>query len=236
RLGSRPALMAGGTVPSSGPVLLSSPSMSAAGAASFAAAGTLAGVPGTLSKPRGPQRGYSFRRSHPGRPARIRDGTPFIPDKGAEFGRGINHLQIGKDNLTGSRWATTDPAETLGWTHAAHDWLSASGRRVLVWGHYVNTGTPASSPVRDRIRRANDGLKARYGPRYLDLGALLTHLGVWELTGLRPTPADLQQQALGNKPPSLSLDAAHLNSAGHEPLRRGIGRRLAELGWLPPPL
>jgi len=214
--------------------VLATPSMSAAGTASFAAAGTLAGIPGTLTKAHGAQRGYTFRRSQPGRPARLPEGTPFIPAKGREFRTGINHLNIGKNNLTGTHPAETDPDTILGWTYEAYDWLSASSPRILVWGHFVNTGTPESSPIRKRIRHINDGLKARYGPRYVDLAGLLTHLGVWDATGVRPTAADLRQQALGNKPPSLSRDTAHLNAAGYEALRHITEQRLGELAWLPP--
>jgi hypothetical protein len=234
RLGSRPALMAGGTIPSSGPVVLATPSMSAAGDASFTAAGTLAGIPGTLTKPQGPQRGYTFLRSEPGPPAKLPEGTPFIPAKGGEFRSGINHLNIGKNNLTDTHPAETDADTILGWTYQAYDWLSASSPRILVWGHFVNTGTPASSPLRQRVRHINDGLKARYGPRYVDLAGLLTHLGAWDLAGVRPTAEDLRQQALGNKPPSLSRDTAHLNTAGYLVVRHIIEHRLAELAWLPP--
>ena len=234
RLGSRPALMAGGTIPSSGPVVLSTPTLSAAGGAPFAAAGTLAGIPGTLTKPQGQQRGYTFQRSQPGRPARIPAGTPFIPAKGREFRSGINHLNIGKNNLTGKRIGEADPDTILGWTYEAHDWLAAGSQRILVWGHFVNTGTPESSSIRKHIRHINDGLKARYGPRYLDLSDLLTHPGVWDITGIQPTAEDLRQQALGNKPPSLSRDAAHLNAAGYRALRHILEQRLGELAWLPP--
>lgn len=234
RLGSRPALMDRGTIPASGPVVLATPSMGAAGYASFTAAGSLAGIPGTLSKTLGVQRGYTFRRSRPGRPARIPEGTPFIPVKGREFRTGINHLNIGKNNLTGKHRAETDPETIIRWTYDAYDWLTVSNPRVLVWGHFVNTGTPESSPFRERIHRVNGALKARYGPRYVDLDGLLTHLGVWEITGVRPTASDLREQALGNKPPSLSQDTAHLNAAGYEALRHVIEHRLSELAWLPP--
>ncbi|MCG2622289.1 hypothetical protein LVY72_10205 [Arthrobacter sp. I2-34] len=234
RLGSRPALMDRGTIPASGPALLTTPSMSAAGHASFTAAGSLAGIPGTLSKAHGAQRGYTFRRSRPGRPARIPEGTPFVPAKGREFRTGINHLNIGKNNLTGEHRGTSDPGTILRWTYDAYDWLSATSPRVLVWGHFVNTGTPEASPVRGKIRHINEALKDRYGPRFVDLDGLLTHLGVWEITGVRPAASDLREQALGNKPPSLSLNSAHMNATGYKAVRHVIEQRLGELAWLPP--
>lgn len=234
RLGSRPALMTGGTIPASGPAVLTTPSMSAAVPAPFKATGTLAGVPGTLTKAHGTQAGYTFARDQPGKPVRIPDGEPFIPTKGKEFRRGINHLNIGKNNLTGKRPGTSDPDTILGWTFDAYDWLTASSPRVLVWGHFVNTGTPEASAVRGKIRRINEALKDRYGPRYVDVEGLLTHLGVWEAAGVQPTAADLKQQALGNKPPSLSLNPAHMNATGYKAVRHVIEQRLGELAWLPP--
>ena len=234
RLGSRPARINAGVIPSSGAVLLSSPSMSATSSAPFSAAGTLAGIEGKLFKAPGAQPGYSFHRSQPGPRTRIPDGTPFIPAEGDEFRGGISHLSIGKNNLTGRHHATSDPDTIIEWTHAAYEWLSAAGGHVLIWGHFVNTGTNASSPVRRRVYRVNDALKTRYGPRYLDLDRVLTHRGIWEMTGVRPTPEDLIEQAKGNKPPSLSSNGAHLNAAGYRVLQRVIEGKLGNLGWLPP--
>ncbi|MFD1213802.1 hypothetical protein ACFQ36_17325 [Arthrobacter sp. GCM10027362] len=235
RLGSRPARMDSAVIPSSGSVVLSTPSMSARGAAPFGADGSLAGIPGTLSKAPGAQPGYSFRRHHAGKPRRIAEGTEFLPSKGAEFRAGINHLNIGKNNLTGAPWATHDPDAILEWTHAAHDWLAAAGRQILVWGYFVNTGIPASSPVRDRISHVNRALQERYGRCFVDLAGLVTDLGAWARTGLHPTWADLQQQALGNMPPSLSRNSAHLNARGYQALREVIDGRLRELNWAPSP-
>ncbi|MEV7648812.1 hypothetical protein [Arthrobacter sp. NPDC089319] len=233
RLGSRPAHVDAGVIPASGSVLISSPSMSAKDAASFSAPGALAGIPGKLSKAHGAQPGYSFRRSQPGNRMRIPDGTPFLSAEGNEFRAGISHLSIGKNNLTGKHHATTDPDTIIEWTQTADEWLSAAGGHVLVWGHFVNTGTHASSPVRRRINRVNDALAAQYGPRYVDLDRLLTQRGVWEMAGVRPRPEDLMEQTRGNKPPSLSSNRAHLNTAGYAVLRRVIEGKLDNLGWLP---
>ncbi|MFT4469790.1 hypothetical protein ACMX2H_07765 [Arthrobacter sulfonylureivorans] len=234
RIGARPARVAAGVIPASGAALLSSRSMSAEDAASFSAAGDLAGIPGKLSKAHGAQPGYRFHRRQPGKSVRIPDGTPFLPTEGSGFRAGISHLSIGKNNLTGKYHATSDPDTIVEWTDAADKWLSAAGGHVLVWGHFVNTGTQASAPVRRRIYRVNDALSSRYGPRYVDLDRLLTHRGIWEMAGVRPTPSDLREQAGGNKPPSLSSNRAHLNAVGYEVLRRVIEAKLTNLGWLPP--
>ncbi|NKX56473.1 hypothetical protein [Arthrobacter mobilis] len=234
RLGSRPARMDGGIIPASGSVVLTTGSMSAADHAPFAAAGTLAGIPGTLVKPPGARSGYRFTRHRPGHPRRIAAGTPFLPDKGTEFRTGINHLNIGKNNLTGRRQGTTDPETIIDWTIGACEWISAAGGQVLVWGHFVNTYTPESRPVRERIVRVNLALKERYGSRFVDVQALVTSFGIWAQAGLLPSWADLQQQARGNKPPGLSGDRAHLNEHGYEALRQLADGRMRELGWVPP--
>lgn len=54
------------------------------------------------------------------------------------------------------------------------------------------------------------------------------------MTGTRPTPEDLMEQARGNKPPSLSSNSAHLNAVGYAVLRRVIEGKLENLSWLPP--
>ncbi|TJY67408.1 hypothetical protein E4J89_15085 [Arthrobacter sp. CAU 1506] len=235
RIGARPARVAASVIPASGAAVLSSPSMSAMDAASFSAAGDLAGIPGKLSKAHGAQPGYRFHRRRPGTSVRMPDGTPFLPTEGGDFRAGISHLSIGKNNLTGKHHAASDPDTIVEWTHAADTWLTAAGGHVLVWGHFVNTGTHASAPVRRRIYRVNAALSIRYGPRYLDLDRLLTHRGIWEMAGIRPTASDLREQAKGNKPPSLSSNGAHLNALGYAVLRRVIESKLENLGWLPHP-
>lgn len=234
RIGARPARVAAGVIPASGAVVLSSPSMSAMDAASFSAAGDLAGIPGKLSKAHGAQSGYRFHRRQPGTSVRIPDGTLFLPTEGGDFRAGISHLSIGKNNLTGKHHATSDPDTIVEWTHTADTWLTAAGGHVLVWGQFVNTGTHGSAPVRRRIYRVNDALSTRYGPRYMDLDRLLTHRGIWEMAGVQPTPSDLREQAKGNKPPSLSSNRAHLNAVGYAVLRRVIEAKLTNLAWLPP--
>ena len=129
--------------------------------------------------------------------------------------------------ISGSR----KPARLVAWTADAHDWLAATGARVLVWGHFANTATGRSSPVRERILEVNGELRERYGSRYLDLYGLVTGDDVWELAGVRPTAQDRREQKAGNKPPSLSKDPAHLNGPGRRAVRLVVERRLAELGW-----
>jgi len=231
RLGSRPARMDTGQVPARGPVVLTTGSMSARSPAAFDAWGTLAGIPGHLSKDGGSQPGYTFLRTLPGDARELPAGTLFIPATEMPVRIGINHLNIGKNNLSGRHGGSRDVARIVAWTGEAHDWLAASGARVLVWGHFPNTGTPRSSPVRKRILRVNEELRARYGNRYLDLHGLVTGNDVWELSGVRPTAEDRREQKLGNKPPGLSKDRAHLGAAGRRAVRIAVERRLADLGW-----
>ena len=231
RLGSRPARMDAGQVPARGAVVLTTDSMNSRSPASFDAWGTLAGIPGHLTKDGGSQPGYTFLRTLPGAAREVPAGTPFIPATELPVRIGINHLNIGKNNLTGGHRGSKDPARIAAWTGEAHDWLTASGARVLVWGHFPNTGTPRSSPVRKRILRVNEELRTRYGSRYLDLHGLVTGDEVWDLAGVRPTVQDRREQKLGNKPPGLSKDRAHLSAAGRRAVRLVVERRLADLGW-----
>ncbi|GER21978.1 hypothetical protein NCCP1664_04750 [Zafaria cholistanensis] len=231
RLGSRPARMDAGLVPSRGAVLLTTGSMSARAPAAFDAWGTLAGIPGRLAKDPGRQPGYLFLRTLPGPAREVPDGTPFIPATETAARIGIGHLNIGKNNLTRGHPGTHDPARIVEWTGEAHDWLASSGTRVLVWGHFPNTGTPRSSPVRKGILQVNEELQARYGSRYLDLHGLVAGDEIWELAGVHPTAEDRREQKLGNKPPGLSHDRAHLSRAGRRAVRIAVEHRLAELGW-----
>ncbi len=233
RIGSRPVQVDAVTIPSTGfgesnPLPITVQGMVESPNTGVTISGKLGGVHGTLKGGLRSNPVYTFARTTVGPEVRISAGTPFIPDREARAG--VLHLNLGKNNLT-AHGGTQDVQALLGWLRdavALHD-----SNDYVIWGHFVDTNTPATSATRDRILAMNQDMRAEFGEHYFDQSAYLTGAQVWMDTGITPTASDVEQQALGNKPPSLSSDDLHLNNAADSAVASRVVRHLLERGMLP---
>ncbi|MCL4068789.1 hypothetical protein M3484_19685 [Pseudomonas sp. GX19020] len=161
----------------------------------------ICGVVGNLSRVAGPPVVYRFTRSVAGAavtmpsPSRVktaaydafRGGFPII-------GIGQNGGYVDLDDLIRMNWAM------INWT--------SQGRagRFLVW---TRTGVNAAT---------NAEMEARYqkefGPRFVNIRAMLSSLWAFKTAGITPTQADLDAIGVGSIPPSFLSDAVHHNDAG----------------------
>lgn len=239
RLGSHPALLTadGGSIPASGPVNVNAPGAQGLGltASILPFTGTLAGIPGTFGL-NGDASRHVFTRTTAGAAVPIGAGTPFVPDVGNQYRDAINLLNIGKNNINdGANPATA--ADIVQRTHEAFDWLSPLVRRSLVLNHFINTDLPAADPQYVKTSAVNAGLAARYGPLLLDVysfvckGIAMFGQTVWQASGIAPTQTDLNQQAAGTKPSSLSRDALHMNDAAEIAVAWLLRQKMLSLGW-----
>lgn len=190
--------------------------------------GTLAGVPGVLDWTEEPYT-YTFTRDSAGAPVPLTGPTPFLPTEGLAAADAVTLLWMGKNDLSGG----ADAESVVAATDAAFDWLAPLQKRVLVLGHFMNTNSSAGGAVRAEMDKVHAAHAARYGPLFIDVGDYLTSSQVWEDTMITPTGSDITQQGLGNKPPSLSADDAHLNQFGYRAVLRLVRDRMITLGWLP---
>ncbi|MFC4256688.1 hypothetical protein GRI97_15810 [Altererythrobacter xixiisoli] len=227
RLGSRVTRLTfpGNTIPASGAVVVGSTMPPRADMLAFA--GTIGGVQGTLSSTASE---FTFTRSAAGAAVAVPADTPFVPVQGEAHKNAITFIWgAGKNDLTG---AAGSDATVIAMHDEAVAYLTPLTKRVIIIGQFVNTLTPAVSAVRDRINAVNDHQRARYGQLFIDYGAYLTGAAVWGHTGLTPTATDLEQQALGNLPPSLQIDNGHVNGTANTAFIKHIVRpRLLALGW-----
>lgn len=225
RFGSRRATLAAFTIPASGSVDVVVQNIPDSVSA-FSDTVTVQGVAGVLARVPGGVAPYTFTRSSSGSSVAVSAGTPAIP--ATSYRDGIIILNIGKNNFTPGGTSTQ---ELVGWTIAAYEHATHLARQVLVVGHFHNTNTPASSDGRSRINAYNSAMRARFGTRFVDMAALVASDAIWAGTGLTPTPTDVAQQDLGNKPPSLSSDDGHLNAAGLLYVSNAIKAQIIALGW-----
>lgn len=229
RLGSRPALVTfpDNTIPASGEVLVTVSNFPEQRVNFPFLPGRIGGVVGQLSG--GVISGYKFTRTGTGAAVTVNPDTPFIADMGVAHRGDTTILNVGKNNLNNGQAGVAQ--RVIDYTAADIAYLSPLVKRFLVMGHFVNSGTPAASTYRDAIYEVNAAYAARYGPIYIDAQAFVTGPLIWAYTGINPTAEDLAEQAAGNKPPSLSLDGAHLNDVGSAALARFTIEKLQSLGW-----
>lgn len=185
--------------------------------------GTVAGVRGTLSST---ATALTFTRSAAGSAAGAIPGSQFVPDVGPAHRADVMVLEMGKNNLNGSSGRAALVNRMFDESVA---WLSPQIKRVLVLGSFVNRN--ASAAAKAQVLEVNAHRAARYGNLYIDVQGYVTGSQVWTDTGITPTSADLEQQARGEKPDSLSLDDAHLNPAGQAAVFALVPPRVAALNW-----
>lgn len=206
--GSVPAVLefSDGTVTSGKVTVTNVKASSAIKAISGSISGT--DITGTLSST---SSAWTFTLSS-GETTTVSGSVEFLPTAGLDNAYSVQILNIGKNDLTSG--ATAE--EIVQAYRTAYEWLPASDKQVIILGQFVDTNTAANSSVRTEILKANAMLKEIFGDRFVDIQSYLTSAQVWEDTGITPTEEDLEQQALGNKPPSLSADNLHMNSAANE--------------------
>lgn len=226
RLGSTPALVTvpNGTLPGAKeavPVTVSNNTYL------NAFEGKLAGVLGTISWS-STVNGFVFTRATAGDAVVVPANTPLLPTKGLEHRNAATLLWMGKNDL-GNTVGADDRVIKL--TDDAYDWLAPLIKRTLVLGHFVNGNTPANANVRKQIHAVNEAHRKRYGDLFLDVQAYVVSSQVWTDTKITPTATDLEQQAMGNKPPSISNDDGHLNNAGYLAVWKLVLAKFQQLGW-----
>lgn len=180
---------------------------------------------------RGTLSAASFTRETSGSTATVSADTPFYADAARARRNDVFIINTGKNNLSAGG-VSADPAtiESAVLRMVTHQ--AALGKRVLVLGQFINTGTTSDAIIRGRTHASDAMIQAALGDAFLDTHAWLTGPQVWADTSLVPTSEDLAEQALGNKPPSVSADSGHLNAVGLDAYARLILAKLDELGWM----
>lgn len=167
----------------------------------------------------------TFTRKTEGAVVDITPDSQFIPTDGVAQRDAVTLLWMGKNN-TGQTQRVIDE------TNASFEYLAPLVKRCIVMGHFVNGGTAAGNVTRTHIKTINDAHRARFGEAFIDVSAYLTSAQIWIDSGVTPTDADLAEQALGNKPPSLSSDTGHMNATGYKTVMEKLVRpRIQSLGW-----
>lgn len=224
RQGSRPALINAVTIPASGPVAVSSSNM-LTNRFLKPFTGTLAGVHGTIAST---DTEMTFTRTTNGSATPVPAGTPFISEIGEHLKSSVQILCMAGKNNDGD---TGSASEVIAATISAYKWLKAFSRRAVVMGHFIDTHRRPGDVQYVWAEAVNAGWKAFFGPLYFDTQAYLSSPLLWEDTGITPTQEDLDAQAIGVKPPSVSENDSHLGPVGYAAVAKRLREHLRGLGY-----
>lgn len=226
RQGSRPALIsvAGGSIPASGPMVVTASNM-LTNEYMKPFTGWLAGVHGTLAST---ATEMTFTRTTDGSATPVPDGTPFVSEKGEALASAVQVLCMAGKNNDGDA-GSAQP--TIDATINAYKWLRAFAKRAVVMGHFIDSQRRPGDTQYQWAETVNAGWRNFFGPLFFDTRAYLASPQLWEDTGLTPTQADLDAQAIGVKPPSVSADDAHFNPAGYTAVTKRLHEHLRGLGY-----
>lgn len=166
----------------------------------------------------------TFNRLTAGTEVAVSKDVVFIPEEGPKHRGEVGFLWMGKNNIN-------DPDKVLSDTHTSYEYFVPLVKNVIVMGHFMNGDQPAITSTRTNLLRVNAELKSRYGNAYFDVQDYLTSSAIWTDTGITPTAKDLSEQAIGNKPPSISFDSGHMNAAGYIAVSKRLKAHIIALGW-----
>ncbi len=225
QMGARPALLfpQGGEIPASGAVVVACSNVTPV-APFKATAGTLSGVSGVLTCN---STEWTFTRSTSGAAVAVSVEVPFIPTNGLLHRGDLWLMNQGKNNIN-NNW----PMDlTIELHKMAYNWNSAYNKRVIVMTHFGHTGNQSPSHTA-KCKQLNNFINATYGAHVFDLAGYLCSAEIWADTGITPTAADLQNQAAGCLPGSLSRDnAAHMNAKARTAAANKLKAQLITMGW-----
>ena len=169
-----------------------------------------------------------FTRDSPGDAVTLTEQTEVIPIDGPQTREHVTLLGVGKNNLT-QRYHVDLVNE---YVDTMVDYLTPKYPRFLILGHHHNTGLAGDDNfARPHVDQVNAYNRDTYGPLYFDTIEVYSDLDRWAEAGITPTQADLDDLALGNKPPSLAHDTSHFNADGYRILATAIREHMADLGW-----
>lgn len=228
RMGSVPALLTviGGVIPAAAGSTVTLSCSNVAPIQYFRPTqGYLNGVKGTLSST---DTAFSFKREAAGSDVPSVGEFAFCPIDGPDHRADVTFLNMGKNDTS----YLYETAGVIARIDASYDWLAPLVKRVIVVGQFKNVGTQPGSFAARALTEIDVYCQKRYGRQFYDLGAYLRSAQVWADTGITPTQADLDQQALGNLAPSLSVDnAAHMNPKTRAAVAAQLKAKVLELGW-----
>lgn len=173
----------------------------------------------------------TFTRTTAGSAVTVASDVEFVPALEKEYQDTVQILWIGKNNLVSGLDSFNNYGALMTETDALINYSKPLVKKVVIMTHFVNTNAAADDPSRARIYKVNAAYKAKYSDMVFDANAIITGTQIFTDLGLTRTAADIAQQNLGNKPPSLSADDAHLNTVANTYIAQKLADFIATKNW-----
>lgn len=173
----------------------------------------------------------TFTRTTAGSAVTVTSGVEFVPALEKEYQDTVQILWIGKNNLVSGLDSFNNFDALMTETDALINYSKPLVKKVVIMTHFVNTNSAADAPSRARIYKVNAAYKEKYGDMVFDANAIITGAQIFTDLGLKRTAEDIAQQNLGNKPPSLSADDAHLNTVANTYIAQKLADFIATKNW-----
>lgn len=225
--------VSGGSIPTSGGVTVTTAQSFVLSTAAFSQAGSLAGVPGTLSRADGSST-WTFTRTTGGSAVAVAGATPFTSDDATTYQSSLVIIAAGRNDhnvMDVNTHASVVAASVV----AAHDAMVARLRTYHVEYLILGTCTPTDGVKGTyhylRLRAINDALAARFGNRFCSYQNYLATQCITDL-GITPNGSDTTAMAGDTMPPSITINAGHFSvAAGQKVAENVVKPKLDQLGW-----
>lgn len=224
RAGARPTLisLADGAIPAKGRASISeiSPRLLSSSAKSGEIEGTLAGVPGQVSRDADDK--YFFVASRGENAAKIAPKSLFVPNTQAERACTLV-LWAGHINVSAPSTVLADIDSIV----AAHD---KAGGRFLVLSLLLSANYGPGGSFEKSTLRINDLLARKYKDHFIDIRRALIEQAAQD-ESVAIDDSDRKAFARGIVPAALRQDHIHLNSAGSRLVADQIAAAIRDRGW-----
>lgn len=228
-----PLALTGGSIPASGDVAATTTATVGWGIAT-GYNGSLAGVPGRLTRTEGSKNAFTFRRTTAGSAVPVPAGTVFVPDS---VGHDKDTLVIflGRNDvsqqITGGESSVVD--HVVEGVMRIVNWASPTIKQVLVIGVLTSTNEVTGTGGHSTIKAIEQRLKGLLPSRFLNLRRYLIDRAIYDL-GITPTAADLEKIAGDTLPPSIMDpgDSTHYSRATADLVAAQVYEYLTTRGWV----
>jgi len=225
--------VAGGNIPASGSVTVTSPAVFAwrLDRSADSTTGTLAGVPGTLTFVRTASPDMTFTRTTPGTAVPVAGAVPW-ESAGRAYAGGLQVIMAGRNDIGyNSPVGVPSVDRVVTATVAMVESLTPMNRRVLLLGATTSTAEITGSNGYNQVTAINAALKSLYPQFFWDYRAWLVKEAIYEL-GITPTADDLTAMAGDTLPPSIMTDPVHYSPATAAKAAARIKLELTNRGWI----
>ncbi|MGO3763469.1 hypothetical protein [Glutamicibacter arilaitensis] len=227
-----PLTVAGGSIPASGSVDVTTSAVIGwvpAGTRSYV--GSLAGIPGTLTRTSASNTVFSFTRTSAGTATTVPAGTLFVSDFAGHADE-ILFILLGRNDVSnGVMGAHGSVVEhVVAGIKRIVGWHARDLKKVVVMSVTNTQSETSGTGGHATVLEINSQLATIYGPRFIDIRSLLVNDAIYAL-GITPTTEDLAAMAADAIPSSIMDDNTHWSKDAHTFVAEIAHNYLTDRDW-----